>query len=110
MRDILKNQQNEVLKQYYINKEKKRNEVKEMNEYLRIQKANDILEHINENNERFNQFLKTKNDNYEKMKINNFEKNLNVKRMEQQKQFLRENLNEEIKEREKQILENKKKN
>ena len=84
-----------------------------MNEYLRIQKANDTLEHINENNERFNQFLKTKNDNYEKMKqkndLNNIEKNLNVKRMEQQKQFLRENLNEEIKEREKQILENKKK-
>ena len=47
--------------------------------------------------------MKQKND------LNNIEKNLNVKRMEQQKQFLRENLNEEIKEREKQILENKKK-
>ena len=49
-----------------------------MNEYLRIQKANDTLEHINENNERFNQFLKTKKNNYEKMKqkndLNNIEK------------------------------------
>ena len=72
-----------------------------MNEYLRIQKVNDTLEHINKNNERFNQFLKTKNDNYEKMKqkndLNKIEKNLNVKRMEQQKQFVRENLNEKLK-------------
>ena len=47
--------------------------------------------------------MKQKND------LNKIEKNLNVKRMEQQKQFFRENLDEEIKEREKQILENKKK-
>ena len=101
--------QNEAKRQAMIEKERAANEAKQRNEYLKKIKQNDILERINENNEKINNYLEQKN-RQQAMKVQRnalieTEKEVNKKREEQRRQYELEERRLELKEKENRIKE-----